>query len=287
MPVGPIAKPRAVAGPEAMLRFNTPVEDHTAEFGLLVKREDLACLPPGPPFSKTRGVFAWCAKRPEAVIGVLDTFHSQAGHAVARACQVLGKECVNFYPHYKADEGKPVRSPQERARALGAELVALPAGRSCILYHAAKKQTLARGGVMIPNALKLPESVTETAKEVGNCPRVGVVLIPSSSATIAAGVIKGFVGRATTDAEVPTFVAHLGYSRSHDEVRRYISEAAGVDPTFGNVVLVDEGYSYKDVAKPGETPPWPCSPWYDLKCVRWWLREGRAKYGEALLWNVG
>src|SRR5207249_4321397 len=97
------------------------------------------------------------------LIGVLDTSHSQAGHAVARACQVLGKRCLNFYPKYKADGGGPLalRPPQRRSSALGAELRPLPAGRSCILYHAARKETERLGGVIIPNALKLAETVEE------------------------------------------------------------------------------------------------------------------------------
>ena len=32
---------------------NTPIEKHC---GIWVKREDLCCPPPGPPFSKVRGV---------------------------------------------------------------------------------------------------------------------------------------------------------------------------------------------------------------------------------------
>src|SRR5262245_58591009 len=102
-----------------MLRSGTPVE-HWPEYGLYVKREDLACPPPGPPFSKTRGVYAHVKSRREEVIGVLDTYHSQAGHAVARACEILGKQCWNFYPEFKHEPGP--REPQYRAFKLGAEL---------------------------------------------------------------------------------------------------------------------------------------------------------------------
>lgn len=260
---------------QGMLRENTPLEDYRDQYGLWVKREDLACPKPGPPFSKTRGVYARVKSRPETLIGVLDTFHSQAGHAVARACQVLGKKCLNCYPVYKADKG--LREPQLRSRALGAELVGLPAGRSCILYHAARKETERRGGYTMPNALKLHESVEETAKEVPTRLRATTVLIPASSGTIAAGVIRG-LGRG------PIYVIHLGYSRSHEEVRRYLREASGVD---ARIEIVDEGYSYKDVAKPGDTPPWPCNEYYDLKAFRWWVKEGREGFGEALMWNIG
>lgn len=265
---------------KGMLNRNTPIEDWREHYGLYVKREDLACPPPGPPFSKTRGVFVWVGKQQADIIGVLDTYHSQAGHAVARACQLLGKKCLNFYPEYKGETG--LRPPQLRAKELGAELKPLPAGRSCILYHQAVKETKRRGGVTIPNALKLPESVEETAKEVPE--RVfSNVLLPSSSGTIAAGVIRGFCRYGL----IPRFIVHLGYSRSHGEVLRYLSEASGVEHQYLNIDIIDEGYSYKDRAKDGPTPEWPCNAYYDLKAFRWWLREGREQYGEALLWNVG
>lgn len=271
----PLPRGRIVAG--GMLRTRTPAEDRLAEWGLVVKREDLSCPPPGPPFSKTRGVYARVASRPERVIGVLDTFHSQAGHAVARACQVLGKKCLNYYPRYKADAG--LRPPQLAARSLGADVLPLPAGRSCILYHAARKACEAAGGYMMPNALKLYESVDETARECdGLTLPAETVIVPASSGTIAAGVVKGF-------GAGPRYVIHLGYSRSHDEVVRYVREASGVPDA--DLTVTDEGYAYKDEAGPGPTPEWPCNPYYDLKAFRWWVREGRGRYGAALFWNVG
>src|SRR5262249_34387357 len=154
--------------------LGTPVEHHP-ELGLWVKREDLCC-PGGPNFSKTRGVYAHVAKRPEGVIGVLDTHHSQGGWAVARACAALNKHCVLFYPVRKADRNllytgmKPTQDPvwgewgdilrpqQVAAFNLGAGLVPLAAGRSAVLYHRAKSAlSEERGSYMMPNALKLPE----------------------------------------------------------------------------------------------------------------------------------
>lgn len=266
-----------------MLRFNTPIEDYTHEFGLYVKREDLACPPPGPPFSKTRGVYARVQSRPEHIIGVLDTYHSQAGHAVARACQVLGKHCINYYPLYKNEDNK--REPQGRALMLGAELVGLPAGRSCILYHQARKHCEGLGGYMMPNALKLEESVIETAKEVpANFSGFDTIIIPASSGTIAAGVIRGVTTRGAK--RWPEFIVHLGYSRSHEEVLKYLLRYNSSDPS-PSIVIIDEGYAYKDVAREGPTPPWPCSRWYDLKAFRWYMRNRRRIDGKVLLWNVG
>ena len=233
-----------------MLRTNTPLENYAKEYGLWVKREDLACVPPGPPFSKTRGVYARILTRPEKLIGALDTYHSQAGHAVARACQILGKQSIDYYPEYKHEPGP--RKPQLRAQALGATIHELTAGRSAILFHQARKHCESLGGYMMPNALKLEESVEETAKEVPVGYVFNRVIIPSSSATIAAGVIKGFIEK-YAESDWPEFIIHLGYSRSHDEVLRYVREKTGCASL--RVTIVDEKYSYKDKARPGETPP--------------------------------
>lgn len=268
---------RITAG--GMLRENTPVDDYREEYGLWVKREDLACPPPGPPFSKTRGVYARVKSRPEEIIGALDTRHSQAGHAVARACQILGKRCITYYPVFKAEPEPKVS--QERAQALGAELVGLPAGRSAILFHQARKHCEALGGYMMPNALKLEESVAETAKEVANCPIVETVLVPISSGTMAAGVIRGL----RQLKRMPRIILHLGYTRSHEEVERYVVTKGG---SVKELILIDEGYQYKDRSRYDlADPPWPCNEFYDLKALHWWLEIGRQKYGEALFWNIG
>ena len=276
-----------------MLRINTPVEHHS-ELGLLVKREDLACFHPGPQFSKTRGVFAHIRKmacsRPELkVFGALDTYHSQAGHAVARACQLLGLDSVTFYPEYVREPGP--RLPQKRAQNLGTRLVGIPAGRSAVLYHGAKAKLAkeyGEAGYMMPNALKLQESVDETAREVsGSCLKADVVVIPVSSATIASGVIKGFLER----GRKPRFILHMGYSRSKDSVMAYVKKRVGCD-TLPPISLVDEGYEYKQKAREGYDPPFPCSPYYDLKAFRWWMTLGKAvtkvEAGDkVLMWNIG
>ena len=295
MPTAPVRRPQSVRQAPAplgrivaggMLRRNTPVQDHTKEYGLWVKREDLACPPPGPPFSKARGVYAHLLNRPEKLIGVLDTQHSQAGWAVARACQVLGKRCVNYYPVFKRelDDNDPpqheLRNPQIRSKELGAEVVALPAGRSSVIYHTAKRDCVSRGGYMMPNALKLEESITETAAEVSGI--FDNVLIAISSGTIAAGVIRGFRDRG---GKLPQFLIHCGYSRSHEEVERYLREASGVPavPT----ILIDEHYAYSDKASAGPSPCFPCNEYYDLKAFRWWMANREKFGGKTLFWNIG
>lgn len=294
-----------------MIVENTPVEDHLSTLGLLVKREDLSCPPPGPPFSKARGVYAHLAARPEVrAVGVLDTYHSQAGHAVARACQLLGKQCYNYYPDYKKEPGP--REPQVRAVRLGARLIPLPAGRSAVLYHAAKSRCEAVGGYMMPNALKLNESVEETAREVERtkfAQSPGTVIVPASSATIAAGVLLGFLRRSGWPEgdkdELPHLIVHMGYSRPEAMVRNYIRTKVSqglagwpgeekmefLHPFFVSpekITVIDEGYEYRDVARAGPTPPFPCNEHYDLKAFRWWMTASKAPWkSPVLFWNVG
>ena len=274
------------------LQTNTPVEDHLEQFGLLVKREDLSCLPPGPPFSKTRGVFSHIQARPERVIGVLDTYHSQAGHAVAEACRLLGKIAVNFWPVRKAELGASIKPQQLAAEDLGAQLVALPAGRSAILYHQAKKRLADWGdSYMMPNALKLPEMITETAAEVRATlrstplpPRMPV-LIAASSGTIAAGVMRGFVDAG--QASDRTFIIHQGYDRPAGAILKYIGQMTGFMDQVFPIELVNEGYSYGDKSKVIYDLPFPANHYYDMKAFHWWMREGRTQYGEALFWLIG
>lgn len=288
------------------LTHSTPVEDHREQWGLWVKREDLCCPPPGPPFSKMRGVMAHVADRPEKVIGVLDTSHSQAGHAVSYACRELGKTCVNFFPVRKADrlEGGWPKSlaPQQRAALdLGANMVPLQAGRSAILFHQAKKAlpefAWDEPTYMMPNALKLPEMIEETRREARAtfaARRYDTVLIACSSATIGAGVLAGWMdARVAGEAEQPYpphFIFHMGYDRPVRAVRDYIARMSGVVDTGSEVIV--EGYGYADKARPGPTPSWPCNEFYDLKAFRWWARmdhdRRQALYpGDTLLWNIG
>lgn len=277
---------------ENMCVTSTPVDVHQ-DLGLWVKREDLCC-PGGPDFSKTRGVWGHVTKRNEGLIGVLDTTHSQGGWAVARACAILGRKCVLYWPRRVSDAPDFVRRQQQRAADLGAELVSLQAGRSAVLFHQAKRQTEDRKGYMMPNALKLPESVEETANEVFRTDLHGqlVFLVSASSATLASGVVRGL-----HDAgHGGTVIVHMGYSRPLGQVKKYMAEMTGLarqDNDMGmrlgsvDAVFIDEGYTYADAARPGPVPPWPCNEYYDLKAFRWWHREGRQVWGRAMMWNIG
>jgi 1-aminocyclopropane-1-carboxylate deaminase/D-cysteine desulfhydrase-like pyridoxal-dependent ACC family enzyme len=268
--------------PKDPLKKNTPVEKYD---GVYVKREDLCASGDWPKFSKARGVLAHVALRGEKVIGVLDTFHSQAGWAVAAACKHLGKDCINFYPKYKGEEIGELRRSQRHSKALGAGLVALQAGRSAILYHQARHH-MKEWGYLMPNALKLQESIDETAREVHRTKtnKFKHVIIPISSGTIAAGVLKGLAEK----KEFPRIIIHMGYTRSKKAVWAYLAKHAPRFP-MARVKLVDEGYAYSDTAREGREPGFPCNIYYDLKAWRWLMRKQDKEplKGRILFWNIG
>lgn len=281
-----------------MIVNNTPVD--TYELGgrpILVKREDLCCPFPGPSFSKIRGVVAHIRNLPEEVraVGVLDTYHSKAGWAVAYVCTSLGKECVNYWPRFKADNylgGPPPRFQQQQALEQGAVMVDLQAGRSAILYHQARKhlEQARPGGYLMPNALKLPESITENAAEavrtVDGLPTAGTLVISISSGTVAAGVLQGFARAGRLDDY--DVVLHMGYSRSQTATRDYIERVSGVQ-LHDRVRFVDEGYGYADAARE-VVAPFPCNPFYDLKAWKWLSKEenlNSLRPGPVVFWNIG
>ena len=293
---------RTISGSDAegvrgapVLVHDTPVERYMVRgIPILVKREDLCCPPPGPPFSKMRGVLAHVLARPEKTIGVLDTYHSQAGWAVAYACRIASKHCVNYWPRYVHD-GESLRDPQRRSLDLCAELHALKAGRSAVLFHQAKKDLAARFGssYMMPNALKLAESVRENAAEAERtAPHLPddrlAVVVSISSGTVAAGVLLGLAAAGVRfDA-----ILHMGYTRSERVTRLYLQRMTGVPRLDERVEFVDEGYAYAERARPLTTAvPFPCNEWYDLKAFRWMTEIGvlerLAERGQIIFWNVG
>lgn len=282
---------------------NTPLEAFDLRgYRVLVKREDLCCSYPGPSFSKIRGVFAHIEGRPERYIGVLDTAHSKAGWAVAYVCKRLGKHAVNFWPCRVSENPEVLRPFQKEAHRFGATMVRLQAGRSAVLYHRARKELAATFGqhetqtYMMPNALKLSESVTENAREamrtsVSLPSEGGTVVISISSGTVAAGVMQGFYDVGLWNKW--NFILHLGYSRSFDAVRDYLERASG-RPLFkeNGPVLIDEGYGYADPASKTLYPaPFPANPFYDEKAWNWLADAIHVTPGlqkrPVLFWNIG
>jgi len=249
-----------------------------------VKREDL-CIQEAK-FSKLRGVYSHLSKVPQKYIGILDSYHSKAGWGVSYICKELGKQAILFYPEYKYEPG--YRDSQKNALRLGAELKPLQAGMQAVLFNTAKKQLREIYGsdaYMMPNALKLIESVDETANQVslttGELFEDTTWVISISSGTIAAGVIKGLLEH---KANVKV-ILHMGYSRSIDAVLKYLMKYV---PNLHEIelIFVDEGYSYKQHVD--GVAPFPCNKYYDLKAWKWLEANIESIETEKIMfWNIG
>lgn len=283
-----------------MLVNNTPIEVYEVHGqSIYVKREDLCAPYPGPSFSKIRGVVAHIKNRPEQLIGVLDTAHSKAGWAVSYVCRHLGRQCINYWPR-RVFEGPDPRPFQQESEKNNARLVELKAGRSSVLYHQARKLLSADSygnGYLMPNALKLPESVTENAEEARRTlshslmPTRGTVILSVSSGTVAAGVMLGL-----REAPGLRFLLHMGYSRSVEAVTRYIEQCAPGMP-WDRVRFVDQGYTYADHARSSSLAcPFPTNPYYDGKAWKWLVDdtldglptvEALTQQGPIVFWNIG
>lgn len=308
-----------------MLVNNTPVEAHMLNgVPIHVKREDLCAPLPGPMFSKMRGVVAHIKARDEPVIGVLDTLHSKAGWCVSYVCEQLGKKAVNYWPRYNGDPAgiELPREQQQRAQALGARMVAIKAGRSAILYHTAKKHLREQYGetaYLMPNALKLQESITENAAEAWRTstaiaagtsspilPERAAIVISISSGTVAAGVLKGLkeaweepqacIPRESSQTFFDAYKVflHMGYSRSIDASRAYMEKMSGLTLPPERVVFVDESFGYADriSVEDHSLIPFPCNPHYDGKAWNWLAKHGVAQelhetHGGIVFWNIG
>ena len=278
--------------------IHTPYISYALPTGLQVevKREDLCCPYPGPSFSKVRGVQThlshifsnpFCAY---THVGVMDSRHSKAGWGVSWICKKMGISTRVYYPVFKDEAPGFVRPFQQEAKKNGASIIPLRGNlMSAVLWNIARKQTALAGGYMLPNGLKLKESAQGTCDELCATTPEGYLckdwVVSASSGTLAAGVVMGL---ATYGPKFTgTLYIHMGYSRSVDQLRRYIISLGG-DSNFmaTRVQFVDEGYKYSDQV---ETDcPWPSNPYYDAKAYKWVLNHSKQFCARGIvIWNIG
>lgn len=257
-----------------------------------VKREDLCCELPGPPYSKMRGLEIFLRKQDRGTpIGVQDAgTHSRSGWGTAYICKALGMECYLVYPVYVREgtlEDHALREYIQNAKDLGANLIPVKAGRATVCYHQGKKIMMERTGgkgVMLPPGLRLPESVEGTAMEVYNYTPdellCGTWIVAISSGTVMAGVLNGLEA-AHQDI---TFIAYMGNSKNWFKTYDYMCDIAGYTPN--DLIHVDEGYAYSD-AEEDWSVPFPASVYYEAKAWKWLAGYIQHLEQPIVFWNIG
>lgn len=275
---------------ETPVKKNTPVE----KWGdFYVKREDLSCDPPGPPFAKVRGLWEHMSRLKREgvqIVGYTETSISMAGWGVAWAAQALGMQAIIFAPQYK-EPGAVLRFHEEQWRKFGATLYPIKAGMARVNYNISKnllRKEFGPSAVMLPLGLPFQETVSAVSEEVqcASLKQFKAIVTCVGSGTICAGLIRGLAQSEWGGSLVGVLC------RSGDVTRKYrrIWAGSGIPTMMApfKFSLVNYGYTYTQ--KVEEPCPFPCNPYYDRKAWKWLMDSwGDWKEGKkpVLFWNIG
>jgi len=272
-----------------MVRKGTPIETYILEGKeILVKREDLAAFPPLPPFSKVRGLFKVLKRlRGVPAIGYTETSISMAGVGVAEGCKEFGIPCVIYNPVYM-NPNKTLILHRKRWKEAGAKIVDIKAGRAKVNFYLSRRmlrEEFGKKAVMLPLGLPFEDTIKETSWEVKRLPiNYRSVVVNVGSGTICAGLLRGF---RKTDIPIYGIMGRTGsIKRKRDEIlRRSQVIKTGLLKEGGSFSLIDPGYEYTE--KVSFPCPFPSSPEYDMKALRWLLDNYDSLEKPVLFWNIG
>ena len=277
---------------------DTPIESYKlGRQDILVKREDLACLPPGPPFAKVRGLLPVLKKHQEdriRIFGYMETSVSMAGWGLSYFCQQLNMKAVIFYPHYKDGISRDNQDFQkEKWLQFGAKVLPLEnPNRLMINWYRARKQLhqLYPDAVMLPQGLPFQETIEEVAKQVQKDKEtfqsLKSIIICAGSGTMTAGVIQGLSEISATPKVYGVLVA----PKSKTKMEKKILQMAGVqtEGLFASNIdleIIDAGYEYTQ--KEECDCPFPCNLHYDRKAWKWTVDNINEIEQPTLFWNIG
>jgi 1-aminocyclopropane-1-carboxylate deaminase/D-cysteine desulfhydrase-like pyridoxal-dependent ACC family enzyme len=269
--------------------IHTPIEKVSDD--IWVKREDLSCPPPGPPFAKIRGLDAFLRKNTNRVIGYTETQISMAGWGVAFLCQQLHMKCVIFYPEYKTVEESPERLVldfhKEKWKEFGAILYPMKAGRLRILHYMAAKILREKYGdkaLMVPLYIPLSETTEEVSKEVASTVPIGKfksIVVCVGSGVMLSGILRGLSLIGEDISVYGVFIRH------HNDVEKKRIEIIRRSNILfgGNFKLINTDYEYLQAES--IKVPFPCNKFYDAKAWRWLIDHQQEIEHPILFWSIG
>jgi len=275
-----------------LIQNNTPIEKYG---DIYVKREDLACFPPGPPFAKVRGLYsrllALKAKGVET-IGYTETSISMAGWGVAWMAKQLGMTAVIFNPIYKTPN-EVLTLHRSKWIEFGAKMIDIPAGMAKVNYHISKnilREQYGPGAVMLPLGLPFIETIREVYLEfaLSKCKKFNTIVMCVGSGTMAAGVLKGVL---KTKSKAQVIGVLCRPSKKIRQKKSLILGMAGAVLNDDFFQMVDLGYEYTQ--KVDFFAPFPCNPYYDLKAYKFLMDYKETEYNNIrfkkpiLFWNIG
>lgn len=276
---------------------NTPIKKYKiGKQEIFVKREDLACLPPGPPFAKVRGLYPVLQKLKANGIktfGYMDTSISMAGWGLSYFCKEMGLKSVIFYPDYKDGKRHNQNFQLKMWKKFGAEIIPLEKpNRLMINWYRARKILKDKypDSEMLPQGLPFKETVKNVSDELKEDRAIfrdiKTIVLCIGSGTMLAGILKGLY---FIDSSINVYGVIVA-PKSTNKMKDKIYKMAGVsDSGFfaykGNVNVVDARFEYTD--KESFECPFPCNPYYDRKAWKWLIENIDSLAKPLMFWNIG
>lgn len=277
-----------------ILLHYTPVERHLIEGKeVFVKREDMATPPPGPCFSKTRGLYAHMLKLRESgvkEVGYLETAISMAGWGVAWVGKILGIQVTIFDPAYSSKHvaRKVHQFHRKQWLKLGAVVVQVTPLMTRINFNVIQKHLFPKdpSREFLPLGLPLEETIEETARQAeitSSLPRMNTVVVSVGSGTVCAGILRG-IGNHPIHI-VGVMCRDGNKNRKMKEILKRSKVLLG-DLWGPDFTLINPGYAYTD-KETTLSPGFPCNPYYDLKALKYLVDHYDELEPPILFWNIG
>lgn len=268
---------------QSLVKLGTPIEVHN---GIYVKRDDLCCESPA--LAKIRGIYRFVADRQElSTFGILDGRHSRNGWALAAVCREFGKQAVVYWPKLKSETDADKGKTRIAAQALGAYIIPIQASRSAVVYARAREHFYTKypenNSRLVPNAVKIWETVDETAAEVNRhnwiVRGIRSIVIPCGTGTIASGVLRGLANTGC----LPAAYVVPGYKQNRDRLLKYIVGLSKYP--VDRVTITDTSAVYG--SKTDVVPPFPACEHYEAKAWEWLLENRHRLSTPIAFWNSG
>ncbi|MBU0777754.1 PLP-dependent lyase/thiolase [Patescibacteria group bacterium] len=266
--------------------YNTPIEKYLIEGQeIYVKREDLACLPPGPPFAKVRGLYPVLRRlKKEGIktVGYMETSISMAGWGISYFCKNLGMKAVIFMPQYKDGLRYNQEFQINKWEKFGAEIIPIEKpSRMFINFYRARKILSEKypSSMMLPQGMPFEETVREVSIQASHISSYykSIICCIGSGAMIA-GILHARLG-------IPIY-GILVSKKGTKIVKEKVLRMSGMDGFIRKYLfIIDYGYEYTDLEE--IECPFPCNPYYDRKAWKWLMGNMDKVEKPILFWNIG
>ena len=293
---------------DKLLQIGTKIGQYQIDkIPYFVKREDLACPSPGPPFAKVRGLYPYLLNLKNngtTVVGYMDTAISMAGWGVSYFAERLGMQAVLFYPQYKDGHKFNQKYYIRKWEKFNAIIIPLehPTQHQININRAKKYfKSVYPEGVWLPNGLKFEETIQGVAQESYSAMQKiqpSSIICSVGSGVMLAGVLLGIYHAKCKIKQIIGVLAHREMNIAkkmgdvlcmgdfeQDKHRKLFTISPTITNITDNIQIVSSEYLYHEQAQ--TRAPFPCNPYYDLKAFEY-LQKNITKLAKPILfWNIG